>query len=302
MDSCPDLPFHDAEDDDAAHLSAALAAVPDEYAVNAANADSLGAEVAEGAPLPVLTPTGDGTGVAITEVSAGLPQSVLSLGENRDAVTRDDGTSTVAQQKLDGSVQIITTIESSAAPTEYSFNLTLPEDASLRMNEDGSIVAYSETGAFVAGVHKPSAVDADGDAVPTHFTIDGNRLTQFVAHDDTDAYPIVTDPWLGANLYGSVRAANTSQGYVLTPTPTQWGAAHSGVANISMWWAHADEVKNKVPRGYAWSLSLQEQLYCHIAGWPVSANPSYDLESWKPYTFWEAQIPSKCLGGYSPGS
>lgn len=240
--------------------------------------------------------------MAISEVSAGLPQSVLPLDENQDAVARDDETTTVAQQKLDGSVQIITTIESSSAPTTYSYDLTLPENTTLRMNDDGSVVAYDNTGAFVAGVHKPWAIDATGAAVPTHFAVDGNRLTQFVEHDAAHAYPIVTDPWLGANLYGSVKATKTSQGYVLTTTPTAWGAAYSGVANLPMWWAHADEVKNKVPKGYAWSLSLQEQLYCHIAGWPVSANPSYDLESWKPHTYWEAQIPSKCLGGYSPGN
>lgn len=295
-------PAYAMEEDDAGDLSAALAAVPKEYSVDIANAESLADEIVKGAPLTVLTPTGDRTGVAIAEVSAGLPESVLSLDGNRQAVTRDDGTATVAQQKLDGSVQIITTIESSSAPTEYFFDVTLPVGASLLVNEDGSVAAYSRTGAFVAGVHRPWAVDADGVAVPTRFVVNGNRLTQFVAHDDTYAYPIVTDPWLGANLYGSVKATKTTQGYVLTTTPTQWGAAFSGVSNIGMWWAHADEVKGKVPRGYAWSLSLQEQLYCHIAGWPVSANPSYDLESWKPFTHWEAQIPSQCLGGYSSGS
>lgn len=205
-------PAYAVEDDDAADLSSALAGAPDKYAVDAANLESLSAEIAAGAPLPVMTPSGGETGVAIAEVSAGTPESILSLGETRDAVTRDDGTATVAQQKLDGSVQIITTIESSSAPTEYSFDLTLPDNASLRMNEDGSVVAYSETGAFVAGVHKPWAIDANGSAVPTHFTIDGNRLTQFVAHGGTDAYPIVTDPWLGANLYGSVKRSKPLKG------------------------------------------------------------------------------------------
>lgn len=293
---------HAAETDDAADLNAGLAAVPAVFAVDTANVDTLAAEIMAGAPLPVLTPSGAGTGIAIEGVSAGVPGSVLSLGENRDAVIRNDGTATVAQQKADGSVQIITTIQSASAPTEYSFDLTLPARATLQLNEDGSVAALSDTGLFVAGVHAPWAVDANGAAVPTYFTIEGNRLTQIVEHDAADAYPVVTDPWLGKNLYGAVKATKTSQGYVLTTIPTAWGGAYSGVANIAMWWAHADEVKNKVPKGYSWSRSLQEQLYCHIAGWPVSANPSYDLESWKPYTRWEAQIPSKCLGGYSPGN
>jgi hypothetical protein len=87
-------------EDDAGDLSAALAAVPKEYSVDVANAESLADEIVTGAPLTVRTPTGDRTGVAIAEVSAGLPESVLSLDGNRQVVTRDDGTATVALPEL----------------------------------------------------------------------------------------------------------------------------------------------------------------------------------------------------------
>jgi hypothetical protein len=283
-------------------LEIALDSVPDEYLVSAENAASLTTEIVEGSPLHVLTPSGEVTGVTITEVPTGRSESLVSLEDGQEAVTRSDGTTTVAQQKVDGSVQIVTTIESHSSPTEYSFDLGLPHDAVVELAEDGSVVAVGTDGSFVAGVHKPWAIDANGVPVPTHFTLDGNRLTQVISHDEDDAFPVVADPWLGASLYGRVNATNTSEGYVLTTTPTAWGALMSTASNISMWWAHADEVKGKVPRGYSWSLSLQEQLYCHIAGWPVSANPSYDLESWKPHVRWDVQAPSKCLGGYSPGS
>lgn len=47
-----------AEPSDSAELNAVLAVVPDEYAVDAANADSLAAQILGGSPLEVLTPTG----------------------------------------------------------------------------------------------------------------------------------------------------------------------------------------------------------------------------------------------------
>lgn len=296
------VPASANEADEAAAIEAALSSVPDRYLVNAENAGSLTSEIAEGEPLPILSPAGESTGVEITEIPTGESTSVVSLGGGQEAVIRSGGTATVAQQKEDGSVQIVTTIESPTSPTEYAFDLELPDDAQLQLAEDGSVLAYGADGKFVAGVHRPWAVDANGDSVPTRFIVDGNRLTQVVAHDDDDAFPVVADPWLGSNLYGRVAATKTSEGYVLTTTPTAWGGQMATPANISMWWAHADEVKNKVPAGYRWSLSLQEQLYCHIAGWPISANPSYDLESWKPHVRWDIQAPSKCLGGYSPGS
>lgn len=172
----------------------------------------------------------------------------------------------------------------------------------MTLNEDGSIAAIGADGAFVAGAHKPWALDANGVPVSTHFVIDGTRLTQVVEHGEGNAYPVVADPWLGAELYGGVATTSVPEGFIVTTRPTEWGALYSGTQNIGMWWAHADEVKNKMGNPSLWTESLQEQLYCHIAGWPVSANPDYDLEGWKPYVRWEAQIESKCLGDYSIGS
>lgn len=296
------VPALPASANDHSSLVSTLAALSPEFRVNVGNSESLAADVASGDALPVLSNTGETTGVAIRPVEAEASGEVSVLSDGREVIEKRDRTSTLAQRKVDGSVQIITTIESPLSPTEYAYDIELPEGSHLQAAEDGSVVAFGEDGEFVAGVHAPWAVDANGAAVPTRFEIDGTRLTQAVDHGTEYAYPVMADPWLGAELYGGVGITNTSEGYVVTTTPTEWGAVHSGVNNLSMWWAHADEVKGKMPGGYAWTLSLQEQLYCHIAGYPVSANPSYDLESWKPHVRWEDQIPSKCLGGYSVGS
>ena len=49
------------------------------------------------------------------------------------------------------------------------------------------------TSTEVAGVLAPWAIDADAQAVPTRFTLDGTTLVQTVDHDDA-VYPVVADP------------------------------------------------------------------------------------------------------------
>jgi len=279
------------DDADVAVVAAALASVPSEYGIDQGTVETLDQEVLAGEPVYLIGAEAE-IGISVLSVNQGDTIDEVTAG--RSAVFHDDDTSTLAQRKEDGSIQILTTIESPSAPREYGFELTLPTGANTVINEDGSVAILGSDGSFLGGVQAPWAFDAAGNAVATHYQIDGTRLTQVVDHGEGSAYPIVADPWLGAELYGKVSITNTSQGFVVTTRPSNWGAAFQGTTNIGMWWAHADEVKNKMPNPSKWSLSLQEQLYCHIAGFPISANPNYDLESWKPYVRWEQQALTKC--------
>ncbi|WP_426323005.1 DUF2599 domain-containing protein [Microbacterium sp. E-13] len=121
-------------------------------------------------------------------------------------------------------------------------------------------------------------------------------MTQIVDHNVGGVqYPVVADPWLGRALYYQPSVKRVSRGYIVSVVPTQFGGTMSTPVNLYMWWAHADEVKNKLGsnRGL-WNAKIQEQLYCHIAGYPVSARPSYDMESWYPFMYWEALAVYKC--------
>ncbi|MDR6867417.1 hypothetical protein J2Y69_002020 [Microbacterium resistens] len=276
---------------EAEELITALERVPSRYSVDAGNADTLDEEVRSGEAMRL---PGVHSDIGITVSAAAKAGIALNLGDGREAVSHDDETSTIAQRKSDGSIQILTAIESSSAPTEFTYELSLPPESEVTVNDDGSVAILGTDGSFLAGIHTPWAVDAEGNTVSTHYEVDGTHLTQIVSHDEGFAYPIVADPWLGAELYGGVATTYVSEGFIVTTRPTEWGALYSGVQNVAMWWAHADEVKNKMTSPGNWTLSLQEQLYCHIAGWPVSANPDYDLESWKPHIRWEDQVPSKC--------
>ncbi|WP_460802739.1 DUF2599 domain-containing protein [Microbacterium sp. GXF6406] len=197
-----------------------------------------------------------------------------------------------------GSALIAVVIDSPSADNVFDFQALTSDGSRAEILESGAVAFTGPDGSFSGGLATPWARDSKGNDVPTHFEVnDSNVVSQYVdlSNVATDAYPVVADPWLGAELYGGVSVTNTSQGFIVTTKPSAWGRLYQGVGNIGMWWAHADEVKNKMPNPGNWNLSLQEQLYCHIAGWPVSENPNYDLESWKPQVPWQQQASSKCL-------
>lgn len=167
-----------------------------------ARGDELVAELGEDkVTLPV-----DAGGVisiesSLADVTIGIPG-----GRSADAEVVDDrvvydgvskDTSIVAQASVEGGAQILVTIDSAAAPTEFEFPLTLPDGAHLSLNEDGSASIVQkgapDTGE-VALIETPWALDAAGDQVPTHFLVRGDTLVQVVEHGVDFMYPIVADP------------------------------------------------------------------------------------------------------------
>lgn len=238
-------------------------------------------------------------GVILTIVgseSQGVRVSLPSAGGGDGEALRDgavahdngDGSTTVPIPKADGSVQILSVIEGDEAPSAYRYGLELPAGVTVQRSEDGAIAIVSERGTLVVGISAPWAVDADGTAVPTRYEVDGSTLTQIVDHVGGGfAYPIVADPWLGIALYGTPTVTFPSGGYSINVTPTAWGGSWSGVGNVGMWWAHRDEVVSKLgASSWRWTTSIQEQFYCHIAGYPLGL-PQYNMESWRPLVYWE---------------
>ncbi|WP_315636684.1 MULTISPECIES: hypothetical protein [Microbacterium] len=241
----------------------------------------------------------DGHAVQIT-LPAPDAANRADIAEGLVAYDNQDGTTTVPVVKADGSLQLTTIIDQAAAPTTYSYDLGLPEGYKLLRADEGEgigIVSADETdllGVFAA----PWAVDANGRDVPTRYEIEGTALVQVVDHDaDAYAYPIVADPWLGKDLYGTPSLTSWNGKFKVNVTPTQQGKDWAGVGT---WWAHADEVKNKLAKRYPsrpanqrWDVNVQEQLYCHIAGLPFSL-PEYNLEAARKFFHWETAALYKC--------
>lgn len=237
--------------------------------------------------------------VEITLPASGA-KGAAEVSNGRVSYDNADGSSTVPVPKDDGSLQIATVIDGPTAPTSYSYALGLPDGYELLAADEGEGIAIAAKdksdllGVFAA----PWAVDADGRAVPTHYEIQGSTLVQVVDHaTGAFTYPVVADPWLDQELYYSPYLTTWNGAFKVNVTPRQAGKDWAGIAT---WWAHADEIKNKLAASYPsrpasqrWNDNVQEQLYCHIAGLPFSL-PEYNLEAARVFKYWEAQVAYKC--------
>ncbi|MDI6103850.1 hypothetical protein QLQ12_35070 [Actinoplanes sp. NEAU-A12] len=103
-------------------------------------------------------------------------------------------TSSVATYGSPSSFQSLVLVENSAAPTRYEFPLSLPADAALKVEADGSASIRNAAGDDLGGIAEPWAFDANGRPVPTRFVVDDRKLIQVIDHGPGTAYPVVADP------------------------------------------------------------------------------------------------------------
>jgi hypothetical protein len=160
------------------------------------------AEVTTG-DVEVVVPSDADDGISIEQpgdqsLTIGLPfADDAEMAETDEGITYDNGngSSTVPLVKEDGVVQLITTIEGAAAPTEYAYDLDLEPGAVLFLTDTGGAEVRESDGLVIATVEAPWAYDANGAAVATHYEVVGDALVQVIAHDTAGvAYPVVADP------------------------------------------------------------------------------------------------------------
>jgi hypothetical protein len=175
-----------------------------------------------GTGITVAT-TGDATDVdtgsvssAPTSLQLALPttaQTSTARVEATGVVSYDngDGSTTVPIAKLDGSVQINTVLATSAAPARYSYTATVPSGTSLALSPDGGVVATDAQGNIGGSISPAWAIDAEGNAVPTHYEIDGQTITQLLDLSSSSiSYPVVADPWAGSSYVKKLKWENVS--------------------------------------------------------------------------------------------
>lgn len=281
---------HAEEAPDPDDIAAVLAQVPAQYGLLDQGSDSEGAGQADVHRDPSDGITLTSSRGSILEVELPFLESALPGVPVGEALAYDNvnGSTTVPIVKADGSVQVTTVIADATAPTRYEYGF--PGATSLVQGER-TVAILGASGEFLGGVAAPWAVDAAGAAVPTHFEIAGTTLVQVVDHQSGEfQYPIVADPWLGIDLYYTPNVSFPSGGYAINVVPTVWGGAYSGPEEVYMWWAHRDEVVSKLgSSSWRWTTSIQEQFYCHIAGFPLGL-PEYNMESWRPLVYWETSL------------
>jgi streptogramin lyase len=90
-------------------------------------------------------------------------------------------------------VETLTQLRSPESPRTQVFHLSLPPDAVLSASPDGgaAVLKGDET---VVGIAPPTAIDAEGKAVPVSFSVDGDSLLLTASPDEAAEYPILVDP------------------------------------------------------------------------------------------------------------
>jgi hypothetical protein len=152
--------------------------------------------------VEVLVPTDAADGIelgapGLEDLVIELPfaeDAQLSYSGERPFFDNGNGSSTVPLVKDDGAVQILTTIEHAGAPTDYKYEFDLADGDSLVLSADGGAEIRDADGLLHTTIDAPWALDANGDSVPTHYTVDGATLTQVVDLAATTAFPVVADP------------------------------------------------------------------------------------------------------------
>lgn len=247
-------------------------------------------DLQEDASFSIKSDTGRSANVTIPEIG---PNGSVDFDSGIVSVDHGNGSTTVPVPKEDGSVQVTTVIKDSSAPTQYSYDIAFASATQAEIMGDGSIVYTDAANQFVGGVNPPWAKDKDGHEVPTRYELNGLNLVQVVDHQDLgeDAYPVVADPWLGIDLFKSVRQGIEKKVITINATKSAWGQANHlpTTAKIKLFKeAGWKEVRVKAGRNakgvyHADSRkSIKQQYDCHVAGGYANIAGAWNLEGWRP--------------------
>lgn len=258
-------------------------------------------------PSSKMTIAGRNGKVSVDLPFSGSASKAASSRAGTATFDNKNGSSTTPIVRKDGSAQINTVINDAKAPKRYAYKIQVPEGA--KIQRAGSSVLVTKDEKMVAGIAPAWAKDAKGKSVPTHYEVKGNTVTQVVDHGGQYAYPIVADPWLGANLFGTLEkdrpGTDRSHGTVFSGKLSAWGSSvyrstlpyrwgqvpSSGtwiIANLG-WKEWKDRLVGQNP-----PQTLQQQYTCHAyygyfvvgAGWHWDiellrrSNPDWNKYPW----------------------
>ncbi|CAG7844941.1 hypothetical protein USB125703_01194 [Pseudoclavibacter triregionum] len=229
-----------------------------------------------------------GTALTLTLVDeSGHPAPSEVTADQHMYTQHSEGVSSTTLLHDDGSVQTVSVISEPASATRTQYAVEAEGLAAISSVE-GALLIRAEDGSLIGGLAPAWAVDANGQAVPTHYEVEGNLITQVVDHaSSTYAYPIVADPFWGTNLFDKVELGPG----VHILTPSGWGRAiQNGVVNgpvtgriifMNEGWR---EFLHRSP-GPQWIFpTVRQQYACHVwyAGADWIGGPTWDLEIDRP--------------------
>lgn len=118
-------------------------------------------------------------------------------------------------------VETFTQLRSAEAPTEETYDFSLPAGAEFVQMPDGEIKAMEGTEELFF-VTPPTAVDAEGNPVSAEVSIDGPSISVKVHPTASAAYPIMVDPSI-EDLYHWESGTENHIGWTPYRTPTSAG-------------------------------------------------------------------------------
>ena len=211
-----------------------------------------------------------------------------------------ENTDVVVQALEEGSLRILTILNDADAPTEYIYKVNLPIGGHMKKLPDGSIVILDKNKKFTGAFTPAWALDKNGEKVPTHYEIRGNKLIQVVEHLSLNvAYPVVADPYYGRRMIRSAywkkrpqKHGDTWFHYQITVIPSSFGLSLQRFYYAKEGWLQLRrKIQNNQWLNYN-TASMQAQYYCHINfAW---FRDEYHLEHWRPHTTWKKMMAYGC--------
>lgn len=245
--SDPDVGIDSAEEVEEA-LEETLAEVPAiEQLVEETLADVDDLDINENAEVVVELETEDGSTVEIPdeadeaiviESADGETLEIQLPGDGDDAEVIDDGsviyedavtdTDIVVQAQEDGGIRAFAVIDGAGAPNSFDFGVDVEGADDLILFDDGSVVVLDADGEPLAEVPAAWAYDADGNEVPSWYSVSDGNLRLHVDHSATSAYPVVADPQFKRSWWGNTIKLNARE----TDTLIASLAVDAGVSRI----------------------------------------------------------------------
>jgi tripartite motif-containing protein 71 len=210
-----------------------------------------------------------------------------------------------------GGVEIFEQIRSVESSDEFTFELGLPEGATLESAAHGLAEVVAADGSVIEKIPPSSAVDAQGASVPVVTRVSGDELVVKVAHggETSFAYPILLDPefleertdfgaWVESpgggfglrKFASSLNAYSQSNQYYAPNTNAQWvyqapgQTGYIAAATFSSIYYLPGSCKEEQPHGYIGLWDGNSGFYPSLYTYH-SAN-GQNLENWVFQTGW----------------
>ncbi len=165
--------------------------------VTSANGVTVVAPANAGDPVAIATPSGPPVTMELPVPAATAATVIdgLSVYPTRHGAVTQSATDT-------GGSRTSFVLNDANAPTSYPVDIQAGDGGSLVLEPDGSVTIRNPDGSVSSGLAAPWAKDADQNPVPTHYTIEGNTVTQHIDTTNVTAWPVVADPfWTSFSRY-----------------------------------------------------------------------------------------------------